>query len=201
MNEFLNTHWSEKGDFVMNLVEKALTFAAAAHDGMKRKGSALPYIIHPAECVAIAASLTDNPEILAAAALHDTLEDTAVTREDLEREFGPAVTALVCSDSEDKMPHLPPASSWKQRKQATIQALQTASREEKIVAMADKLSNLRSMHTDHEAIGDALWDRFNQKDKRMHEWYYRGVLSQLKELEDTCAYQEYRRLLEEVFGS
>lgn len=183
----------------MGIVEKALIFAAEAHNGARRKGSALPYIVHPAECVAIASSMTDLPEVLAAAALHDTIEDTDVTEDQLRLEFGDTVTDLVCFDSEDKMSDRPAADTWKQRKQATIDSMKNASDQEKIIIMADKLSNLRSMRNDYMRTGDALWERFNQKDKMMHKWYYESILESLDVLKDTCAYQEYTSLLKQIF--
>ncbi|MDO5410587.1 MAG: HD domain-containing protein [Lachnospiraceae bacterium] len=183
----------------MDIVEKALIFAAKAHNGATRKGSTLPYIIHPAECVAIAASLTEDPEILAAAALHDTVEDTYVTEEMLLQEFGEKVMKLVCADSEDKMKERPAAETWKLRKQATIDALSDASEQEKIVILSDKLSNLRSIDHDYEILGEALWERFNQKDKKMHEWYYRSVLAGLSSMENTSAYRECLMHIDRIF--
>ena len=70
-----------------NLFEKAIIYAVAAHAGMVRKGTATPYIVHPMEAAAIAATMTNDDEILAAAVLHDTIEDTCVTAEDLRREL------------------------------------------------------------------------------------------------------------------
>lgn len=62
----------------MTLVTEAVIFAAQAHDGAARKGSVIPYIVHPMEVVAICATLTDDPQVLAAAALHDVMEDCGI---------------------------------------------------------------------------------------------------------------------------
>ena len=67
------------------MIQKAAVFAAKAHDGMMRKGSKIPYIYHPMEVALIVAQMTDDPEVIAAAYLHDVLEDTSVTPEELER--------------------------------------------------------------------------------------------------------------------
>lgn len=73
------------------LVEKAMIFASKAHEGMLRKGTDVPYIVHPMEAGAVAASITSDEEVISAAILHDTLEDTSVTEEDIEREFSKEV--------------------------------------------------------------------------------------------------------------
>ena len=69
------------------MIQKAAVFAAKAHEGMMRKGSRIPYIYHPMEVALIVAQMTDDPEVIAAAYLHDVLEDTSVTPEELEQEI------------------------------------------------------------------------------------------------------------------
>lgn len=70
------------------MIRKAAEFAAKAHEGAVRKGSRIPYIYHPMEAAVIVAQMTEDEEVIAAAYLHDVLEDTAVTAEQLEKEFG-----------------------------------------------------------------------------------------------------------------
>ena len=148
------------------MVEKAMIFASKAHEGMFRKGTDIPYIVHPMEAGAIAASVTSDKEVIAAAILHDTLEDTTTTAEEIEKEFGKEVLRLIQSDSENKREELPPEETWKIRKQETIEYLKNkADRKEKIIAISDKLSNIRSIYHDYERIGDELWNRYNKKDK------------------------------------
>ena len=186
----------------MEPVEKALVFAANAHNGMKRKGTDVPYIIHPAECVAIASRLTSDIEIIAAAALHDTVEDTSVTVEELKHEFGERIANLVCADSEDKMANKPAIETWKLRKQKTIDYLKTdAGHAEKIIILADKLSNMRSIYNEFLRIGDNLWNVFNQKDKNEHKWYYSTIAKLLNEFCGTTAYEEFLWLIDKVFGA
>ena len=183
----------------MSVLEKAISFAAERHSGMTRKGTDVPYIVHPLEAVAIAAGITSDVEILAAAALHDVVEDTPTTIEEIEELFDGRIAALVAAESEDKLSDIPAAESWKIRKEATIKALQTASVPEKIIVLADKLSNIRAIYRDHTRIGDRIWERFNQKDKKMHEWYYKAIADGLTELSEHTAYQEYCRLLNLLF--
>ena len=183
------------------MVEKAMIFAANAHAGAVRKGTDIPYIVHPMEAGAIAASVTSEKEVIAAAILHDTLEDTDVTEEEILQNFGTEVLRLIKSDSEDKREDLPPEETWKIRKIETIDYLKNkADRKEKIIALADKLSNLRAIYRDQNRIGDELWNRFNQKDKNEHKWYYGSFAETLLELKDSAAYEEYCEVLVKVLG-
>ena len=176
------------------MIQKAAEFAAKAHEGAVRKGSKIPYIVHPYEAAVIVSGLTSDPEVIAAALLHDVIEDAGVTYECICEQFGERVADLVKGESEDK------SKTWQERKQATIYHIARASREEKILCLGDKLSNLRSMTADWLAVGDSLWQKFREKDKKKQEWYYRGILEQLSEFQDELAYAEYVRLVETVFG-
>ena len=113
---------------------------------------------------------------------------------ELEEKFGPRVAFLVDGESEDK------SKSWVERKGATVERLKTATRDEKILALADKLSNIRSTARDYLVLGDEVWQRFNQKDKEMQGWYYKGVAEALKEFKGHIYYEEYVMLCERVFG-
>ena len=124
------------------MIQQAARFAAKAHEGKMRKGSEIPYIVHPLETAVIVSRMTEDPELISAALLHDVLEDTEVTFEELSELFGKRVADLVAAESEDKR------KTWKERKQATIERLASASREEKLLCLADKLSNLRSTTAD-----------------------------------------------------
>lgn len=182
------------------LFERAAVFAAVAHQGVTRKGNRIPYLAHPVEAAAIMAEMTDDPELIAAAVLHDVVEDTEVTLPELQEYFGERIAFYVAGESEDKRPGLPPESTWKLRKQEAIEFLRTrADRGAKMLALADKLSNMRSVARDVEIIGDRLWERFHEKDKSMHGWMYRKVAEALEELKEYPAWQEYDRLVGKVF--
>ena len=179
------------------LFDKALKFAADAHSGTERRGKGFPYIIHPMEAVAIVATITSDPELLAAAVLHDTVEDTDVTFEELRNEFGERVATLVQHETAP----LPGDAPWRIRKQAQIDLLASAPRDSKIVAIGDKLSNLRAIAGDFKQIGDELWKRFSAPNgKEDVEWYYRQLGAALSDLEGTLPYNEYLSLLEGTFG-
>lgn len=185
----------------LTLLDSAIIFATKAHSGMTRKGTNIPYIVHPIEAAAIVAAMTDDEEVIAAAVLHDVLEDTEAAEDDLYARFGRRITDLVMGESEDKRRNFPAELTWKIRKQETITFLETkADMDAKILALADKLSNLRSIHRDVCIIGDAVWERFNVKDKNMHAWMYRSIAEALKDLSEHPTWQEYNNLVKEVFG-
>lgn len=182
------------------LLDNAIIFAVNAHRGQLRKGTNTPYILHPMEAAAIVGSMTDDDEVIAAAVLHDTVEDTAVTLDEICEQFGKRVAELVAAESENKREDKPAASTWKIRKEETIEHLKTAPKEVKMLTLGDKLSNIRSICRDYEAQGDALWQRFNQKDKNEHRWYYKSIADCLSDLREYPAYKEYAFLAEKTFG-
>ena len=127
----------------MTLVTEAVIFAAQAHDGAARKGSMIPYIVHPMEVVAICATLTDDQQVLAAAALHDVMEDCGVGFDELSRRFGVRVAKLVCQESQQYCGD--PCQTWNRRKLGAVRRIHAGCRETKIIALGDKLSNMRAI--------------------------------------------------------
>ena len=105
-----------------HLFESAVQFAMVAHRGQKRKDGTV-YILHPMEVATIVGTLTNDEAVLAAAVLHDTVEDTDVTADDLLRTFGPRVAALVACETEDKRPDMDPRDSWQIRKEESLAEL------------------------------------------------------------------------------
>ena len=185
MNKELNTE----------LLDRAIIYAVKAHANTERRGKGFPYIVHPMEAVAIVSTITPDQELLAAAALHDVVEDTDVTIEEIRAEFGDRIATLVAADSDT------PGGSWHDRKQAAIDRLAKASYDAKVVAMGDKLSNMRAIARDYELVGDHLWDLFHAPNGRPdHEWHYRGLAGSLFELAGTFAYREFVGLIDKVFG-
>ena len=182
------------------LLDRAIVFAVKAHAGTERRGKGFPYIVHPLEAVSIVASMTPDQELLAAAALHDTIEDTDVTAAEIEAEFGPRVASLVVSETDRLIPELSEAESWHERKQAAIDHLKEASLETKMVAIGDKLSNMRAIARDYAAVGDKLWTIFHVTERSEHEWHYRGLAEALSELSGTAAYEEFESLINQVFA-
>ena len=183
-----------------SLLDRAITFAVKAHQGMERKGKGFPYIVHPMEAVCIVATMTNDQELLAAAALHDVIEDTDTTADDLKKEFGERVAMLVEAESDDKTGGSK-AETWHQRKQDTLDRLRNADLEIKIVALGDKLSNMRAIAHDYAVLGDELWNRFTVKDPAEHAWRYHALAEALNDLSDTDAYKEFHTLVNKTFGT
>ena len=182
-------------------VDKAIKFAVDAHANTERRGKGFPYVIHVLEAMEIVASITNDPELLAAAALHDTVEDTDVTLEQLKAEFGERVASIVCNESDVMEAGVSEEDSWRSRKQAAIDRLARAPRDSKIVALGDKLSNMRAIARDYHRQGNKLWSLFHAPGgKPDHEWHYRGLAQALSDLAGTFAYSEFTDLLEQVFG-
>jgi len=192
---------SEQGGITIStLLDDAIIFAVNAHSGMQRKRSSVPYILHPMEVAAIVGTMTGDEEVIAAAMLHDTVEDTPVTAEQILERFGPRVAELVASETEDKRPGIPPSESWRIRKEESLDVLRRSTdRDVKILWLADKLSNMRSFFRAWRIKGNAVWNDFNQKDPVLQAWYYRSISELLSELKGYEAWQEYDTLVNMVF--
>lgn len=178
----------------MGVIEKSIHYVTDAMEGKKRKGNGSPAVFHSLEAASIAASLTSDESVIAAAVLHDVIEDTDKTGEDIKSEFGPLIFELVMSETEDK------SKDWKTRKiLATELVKNTDDIRIKILYLSDKLSNMRSLYNDIAIKHEKAWNDFNQKDPLEHHWYYRTIADSMPELYDTVAWQEYDRLIKIVF--
>ena len=169
--------------------DKAVKLAVEAHSGTERRCKGYPYIIHPMEAVAIVATMTNDQEMLAAAILHDVVEDTDVTLEQIRDEFGDRVAMLVQHETAPDDENL----TWREKAAAPIDS--------KIVALGDKLSNMQGIALDYRQVGDAVWSRFHAPNGKPDvEWYYRSLAKALSELSELAAYQGFVKLLGETFG-
>lgn len=154
---------------------------------------------HGGRCRGRHADLCDS-QVLAAAVLHDTVEDAGVELEEIRARFGGRVAALVGVETEDKMRHLPPEQSWRARKEEAIARLRAAEDPgAAIVTLGDKLSNLRSLYRGKEKKGDAVWADFYQNDPEAHHWYYRTMAEVLTPLAESAAWREYDWLIRQAF--
>ncbi len=116
------------------LINKARDFATKAHEGQTRDNDAtIPYVIHPAQTALMISMVTNDPEVIAAAWLHDTIEDTDVTYEQLEQEFSKRVADLVMEVTNEKNPD----------KSGYFPRLHT--KEGIMIKFADRLSNISDM--------------------------------------------------------
>ena len=173
-------------------IRDAIVFATLKHQGQKRKGTDIPYIVHPMEVMQILLENGCNEDVVIAGILHDTLEDTDTTQQEIEEKFGRAVLDIVLSESEDK------SKSWEERKQHTVDVLKSESLETQLVCLADKLSNAKSMYADLQTQGEKLWARFNaSKDKIA--WYYKSIVSALSGLSEYKMYEELKTVVQSLF--
>ena len=177
--------------------DKAVKFAVEAHQGTERRGKGYPYIVHPMEAAAIVATISNDQELLAAAILHDTVEDTDVTIEQIREQFGDRVAELVQHETAP----LDENMTWREKKTVQVHQLVSAPYDSKVVALGDKLSNMYGIAIDYRRVGDEVWKLFHAPNGKSDvEWYYRSLGEALSELSDTLAYQKFVALLEEVFG-
>lgn len=148
------------------LLLTALHFAAWAHRHQRRKGvDASPYINHPIEVAHILSTVggVDDPAILSTAVLHDTLEDTEATAEDLERLFGPAVRRMVEEVTDDT------SLGGRERKRIQVEEAAFLSHGASLVKLADKIANVRDiLHAPPEG-----WP--GERRRRYLEWTERVV--------------------------
>lgn len=178
---------------------QAYAYAARAHSGQYRKKTRIPYLTHIITTMNYATELTQDVEVLQAAILHDTVEDTWVTFSDLEKEFGDRVARLVEAETENKRRNMPASQTWEIRKRETIEHLKNASWDAKVIVLADKTANLESIAREQRYRGVEIWDKFNQPDKAKQEWYFRAVREQLAEFSDTSVIKVYDNYLEILF--
>ena len=185
----------------MDKVTKAIEFAARAHDGMIRKKDKTPYILHPLEAATIVGTMTDNIDVICAAVLHDVVEDTDITIEEIEKRFGSRVRTLVESETENKREDLPPESTWKIRKEESLRELACCGDTDVLMLwLGDKLANMRSFYRIWKTEGDSMWQTFNQKDPLMQKWYYSTIAELTSPLREHSAWIEYNELVKIVFG-
>ena len=177
------------------MIDLAIEVAVRAHKNQLRKGTDIPYITHPMAVGIILAKAGCSDEIIVAGILHDTVEDTPITLDYIRDTFGKKVSMLVEGASEpDKS--LP----WEERKRHTVNYLKIAPLAVRLVACADKLHNIRTIATEHEKIGDQVWERF-RKGRSDQEGYYRGLVDSLCNRSDNQGYESlFQQLKSEVEG-
>lgn len=180
-------------------LEHAMRVAAHYHDGQYRKDKIkIPYVSHVFAVATLVSNFTDDEDIVIAAMLHDTIEDTSMKAEELEELFGVRVRELVENVTEPKTRY-----SWKERKDIYIQKLRDGSDDALLIATADKLHNMQYKHRQIMEYGPQY-----MKDKGLlHEkyvWYHGEVLEIAKRLphqELVAAYQETFQKEQELLES
>ena len=149
---------------------EAIEFATRAHAGQFRKGTDLPYIIHPLGVAKTLITAGCSEEVVLAGILHDTVEDTPVTIDEIHRVFGAEVARLVeLATDPDR------SASWEDRKRHTVELLETAPEDLILVAAADTLDNARAIREERARVGDEVWKRFRRAEESQR-WYFRALV-------------------------
>lgn len=181
-----------------NGIFAAIEFAAKAHAGQYRRASRLPYIYHPLNVARILIESDAPEEVAMAGVLHDTVEDTQVTIEDVRTEFGDAVARLVEGMSE---PHR--KDTWEQRKRDMLALFETAPQDLLWIELADKLDNIREIRRDLTRNGDATWKRFNRgrdQQKWLYEQFADLFLRRVESAQGMALAREFQEDVRAVFG-
>jgi (p)ppGpp synthase/HD superfamily hydrolase len=178
-------------------LNKAISFACERHKDQIRKGTNVPYVFHLMEVSTILQGMNGDTDLIIAGLLHDTVEDTNTTFEELEKEFGSKVAEYVRSDTEDK------SKTWEERKEHTVLSVESMDCDCKKLLLADKLSNLRSSYNDLKYSEDKnIWGKF-KRGKEQQKKYYTDICNALRELrrndETREYYIEFVTLLGKVF--
>lgn len=176
-----------------NNIEKAIEYATKMHQGQYRKGTKIPYIVHPIEVMQILKENNANPTTIICGLLHDTVEDTPATVEEIEKLFGEEVAKIISVESENKQ--LP----YRERKAEHMSRVKNGSYQAKMVNCADKLSNIKSLYADQLLIGDEHWKRFNGT-KEDTKWYYGLAIECLEEIKDTKMYKDLQYYFDKLFN-
>ena len=178
-------------------IHNAIMFASKAHKNQTRKGTDIPYIYHPMEVLQILTEMGCDEDVKIAGVLHDTVEDTDVTIEEIRELFGDNVAALVGGHTEDK------TKTWAERKAEDIAALQKGSIGLKSIIFADKLSNILNLHDDYLIHGDSVYKKFNAN-KPMQGWYYIQMFKVFDEYKEELSVElvdKYIQIYIDIFGN
>jgi (p)ppGpp synthase/HD superfamily hydrolase len=175
------------------MIDKALEFAARKHAGQLRKGTNYPYLVHCVDVMMILKNENYEREIIAAGILHDTLEDTDTTYEELVEHFGEMVADLVLYCTEDK------TKSWKERKTLTIQKMfDDENVKGNLIVLADKTANLRDSYRELQKFCYINWNKFNEGYDEQ-KWYHESILENAQFFSNSKIYDEYETLIEIIF--
>jgi len=174
------------------MIHNAIIFATEMHKKQFRKGTNIPYIVHPMEVMYILVENKCSQNVIVAGILHDVLEDTEATPEDVRKLFGPNVLSLVMSETQDV------SKPWKERRCEALAKIHQDSIEAQQVCCADKLSNITSIYTDKQMVGDAVFQRFNASIEDIR-WYYKSMVETLDKIDGYKMKEDLKYFVNKVF--
>jgi len=176
--------------------EEALVFATQLHARQIRKGSQTPYVAHLLGVTALVLENGGDEDTAIAALLHDAVEDQGglKTLNEIRQRFGTRVADIVeaCSDT-----FTFPKPPWRKRKQAYLDHLPDTTPEARLVSLADKLHNARSILRDLSQDGELVWNKFNGG-KQGTLWYYHSLVEIFQQLDDNYLVSELTRVVSEI---
>jgi (p)ppGpp synthase/HD superfamily hydrolase len=175
---------------------RAFSFAAEKHAGQTRKASTIPYIAHLMGVASLVLEFGGDEDMAIAALLHDVVEDCggAPMLKEVRQKFGPRVAKIVdgCTDSDTE-----PKPPWRERKEFYLRHLKTADTETRLVSVADKLNNVRSILSDYREVGESIWARFNGG-REGTLWYYRALLAEFSNRKRNRLVREFEIAVSEL---
>jgi len=174
-----------------SLVDKAITIASIAHLGQKRKGDGSPYIAHPMRVAMTLARHGFSDEVIAAACVHDVLEDTDYSAERLQCDLNKKVVKIVQAVTNDD------TLKWEDKKLRYIETTKDGPEGAKAVACADKIDNMLSFLEAYQSQGEAVWKKFNRGKEGML-WYWVELLKMLKSTWKHPLLKEYEAILKKL---
>lgn len=180
-----------------NIIEKAIMYATIAHSGQVRKGKpSEPAIVHPLAVAEILRQYGADDSVIAGAYLHDVPEDTQNTLQDIKKIFGEDIKNLVDIASE-----LDKNKSWEERKKHKIEKMKDKTLREKLIVIADKISNIEDLERVFKERGKMDFSAFN-RGREKQEWYYRGMYKSLVKNEDknSSLFIRLENSINSVFG-
>ena len=177
----------------MQKLDYAILFATKAHDGQRRKTDNVDMIFHPFTVGMLLQRVGADDDTVIAGILHDVVEDTKYTLDDIENIFGKNVRNIVDEVTEDK------SLEFKKRKEEAIEKVRNASLQGKMVECADKINNLESLYDLLQEKGAEVWKNFN-KPYSEQKWYYTEMYQAVVDnAENNQFFERYKKILNKVF--
>lgn len=171
-----------------NSIVDAISFASVKHKDQKRKLTGEPYIAHPIEVGAYLQTMDLPISVVCAGYLHDTLEDTDATEQEISEKFGSEVLRIILSNTENK------SLSWEERKKHTIDNVKNLDVGCFMLLLFDKFSNLYDMKKFYISYGETLWSKFN-RGKEQQKWYYENLFNEFVQYVSAHKFNKTQRIM------
>jgi len=175
----------------LSLIEKAIRIIVVAHANQKRKNDGSPYVVHPLMVAIKLMKYNFSDEVIAAALVHDVLEDTDIPEQELRDNLGNEVVEMVKMVTNDN------SLSWEDKKSKYVEMVRNGSKEVKAISIADKIHNAENFLFTHSQIGSEIWEKFS-RGKETKMWFEEEMLKMFKETWSHPMIKEYEELVEQM---